>query len=173
MPYKDKEVARNYWRDRRRRLLSHPVNGPALKMAEDRYTRKHRQKRLNEGRCDNCGGNRERTDTKRCNKCLTKHRIASMARWRQLRLQTIEAYGGCCACCGEDETGFLTLDHIHNDGAKERKELGGSGRSILIMARLRREGWPKGRYQILCFNCNCARSAYGICPHMLKEGRLF
>ncbi len=38
------------------------------------------------------------------------------------RDQVFEAYGGYkCNCCGENEPMFLSIDHIDNDGATERK----------------------------------------------------
>ena len=36
--------------------------------------------------------------------------------------QVYEAYGGYkCACCGETEPMFLSIDHIDNNGAEERR----------------------------------------------------
>jgi len=57
-----------------------------------------------------------------------------------------------CAFCGIDDMDVLCLDHINNDGARERrrgKGVYGAG----IYYRLRRTGYPQG-YQILCMNCN-------------------
>jgi hypothetical protein len=43
-------------------------------------------------------------------------------RWRiGIREDVIAAYGGRCACCGEFERDFLTLDHVNNDGAEHRR----------------------------------------------------
>lgn len=76
-------------------------------------------------------------------------------------------YGRICTCCGEDNLKFLTIDHINNDGYKERtiksgKRLGGEN----IFYKIIREGLPADRYRIMCYNCNCGR-AYnnGVCPH--------
>lgn len=88
----------------------------------------------------------------------------------RLRLQFIEAYGGKCSCCGEVEVRFLTMEHINNGGNDERRRYGklnkitGNGTGAII-TRLRREGWPQGRYTVLCWNCNMARAYDGICPH--------
>src|SRR5262252_4538483 len=43
-------------------------------------------------------------------------------RWAQ-RLEMIAAYGGECACCGETEPVFLTLDHVNGDGAAHRRSM--------------------------------------------------
>ena len=83
----------------------------------------------------------------------------------RVRADGIAAYGGACACCGESVDRFLTLDHI--DGrAGEAYRLTGKK----AWARLKRLGWPEG-YQVLCFNCNCAKGAYGTCPHGIEGQR--
>lgn len=82
-----------------------------------------------------------------------------------LRLETIEAYGGRCVCCGEDWPMFLTIDHIDGDGWLEK------GKGWHLYKRLKSQGWPKDKYQLLCFNCN---SAKGQCPdhHALGTAEL-
>ncbi len=70
-----------------------------------------------------------------------------------------------CSCCGEQNIKFLSIDHINNDGAKHRKEIG-TGDAIYR--------WPiknnfPGGYRILCMNCNYGRKMNnGKCPH--EEG---
>ena len=68
----------------------------------------------------------------------------------------------CCRCCGEDKfLIFLTIDHITNrKNTRHRKGLAGSG----LYAYLKKENYPSG-YQVLCVNCNSAKSDSGICPH--------
>ena len=85
---------------------------------------------------------------------------------RMLRLQMIAAYGGCCTCCGEREPTFLTLEHIHGDGKKLRKQYWNS--SLSLYRAIRREGYPKDKYTILCMNCNFARK-WGTCPHQRED----
>jgi hypothetical protein len=73
----------------------------------------------------------------------------------QLREQTLNAYGGQCVACGEIDYDVLTIDHINNDGSKERSRtgkvrLGGS----TLYRKLRKLGFPRDRYQLLCCNCN-------------------
>lgn len=84
-------------------------------------------------------------------------------RYQELRNKVIKEYGGKCSCCGITEPKFLTIDHINNDGAKERKSLGLKGKKMYSF--LVREGFPKGKYQLLCYNCNCTKGFYGKCPH--------
>lgn len=68
-----------------------------------------------------------------------------------------------CNCCGENRYEFLTLDHIYNDGGKERKELNISG-GWNFYRYLKKNNYPPG-YSTLCFNCNSTKGAYGYCPH--------
>ena len=72
------------------------------------------------------------------------------------KVEVFAEYGGKCATCGESRTEFLTIDHIHNDGAEQRKKMGISGGSS-IYAWLKKNGYPKDEFQALCFNCNVAK----------------
>lgn len=84
--------------------------------------------------------------------------------YAKLRLEVLTHYSGGkpkCACCGEEEIKFLTIDHINGGGRKDREE---NGKGTMMYRRLRKTGYPKG-YQVLCYNCNCAKGAYGKCPH--------
>lgn len=77
------------------------------------------------------------------------------------RLFVIQKYGGKCVCCKEKRHQFLTFDHVNNDGAKHRRETGGTKGIIKWIID---NDFPKS-IQILCFNCNTARHYYGKCPH--------
>lgn len=76
-----------------------------------------------------------------------------------------------CECCGEKEINFLCIDHIKNDGNKERQELklrGGS--DFYRFIRNKYNPALERKYQILCFNCNNGkRINKGICPHKNYE----
>lgn len=84
------------------------------------------------------------------------------------RQQCLDAYGKHCQCCGESVSVFLVIDHINDDGAKQRRELFNtrSPSSGAFYAWLRKEGFPDG-YQVLCHNCNYAKQ-YG-CPHQSSQ----
>ena len=48
----------------------------------------------------------------------------------------------------------LTIDHINNDGAKDRSQLhGGKRGGVRFYEILKKNGYPAG-YQVLCANCN-------------------
>lgn len=64
-----------------------------------------------------------------------------------------------CNCCFEKEIKFLAIDHVNDDGAKHRKEVGSN-----IMLWLIKNNYPDG-FQVLCHNCNMAKAFYGVCPH--------
>lgn len=90
----------------------------------------------------------------------------------KLKHQVMDAYGGRCACCGEEELTFLTIDHIDGNGAEHRRKLAeenGGQQVAQAGARtyrwLRDNGFPSG-FQVLCANCNCGKHwNRGICPH--------
>lgn len=73
----------------------------------------------------------------------------------KLRLEMVAAYGGKCLHCEEADPIVLTLDHINDDPEPEYEEAGTSSRGgNWLYGKLKREGWPKERFQLLCFNCN-------------------
>lgn len=110
-------------------------------------------------------------------RCGDKVRELMRARNLSLKLQAYDAYGGrFCACCGESEINFLSLDHINNDGNEERRKYSTKGRNESTAAggssayylRLKNQGYPFG-YQVLCMNCNYGkRMNSGVCPHKTK-----
>lgn len=80
----------------------------------------------------------------------------------RLRLEAIEHYGGVCQCCGEKQIEFLCIDHIGGGGNKHRKIM----TTKSIGEWLYTNKYPKG-FQVLCFNCNSAKSCYEKCPHQI------
>jgi hypothetical protein len=86
----------------------------------------------------------------------------------KLRIDVITHYGNQCACCGEKEFQFLCLDHINGGGRKERMAIHPKCSSQTFYTWIRKNNYPQG-YQILCYNCNCTKSYYGICPHKINN----
>ena len=69
-------------------------------------------------------------------------------------------YGRTCKCCGESNPVFLTIDHINGGGTQHVKnEVKGE-----IYPWIVRHGYPEG-FQVLCYNCNCAKRDKKHCPH--------
>lgn len=87
---------------------------------------------------------------------------ADRARGRALRLETVSAYGGRCECCGETHFEFLGIDHINNDGSAHKRSIGGAS---ALCRWLKKNGFPRAGFRLLCHNCNLARGFYGRCPH--------
>lgn len=73
----------------------------------------------------------------------------------------LAAYGNACKCCGETTPEFLQIDHVNNDGAEHRREVG-TGNAVYWW--LIKNNYPEG-FQVLCANCNYAKEFYGGCPH--------
>ena len=123
----------------------------------------------------NCA-NPARKGKKQCQRCFDKSsawskspegRAAISARNHAIKLEVLEAYGGSCACCGEDATHeFLTIDHVTRyDGTTPR-----SGSQLYRY--LKRNNWPEG-FRVLCYNCNGCLGMRGYCVHSsLKQGGL-
>lgn len=86
---------------------------------------------------------------------------------RKYRSDALEAYGKKCECCGELQEEFLTIDHVHGGGRAHAKEVGAG---TAMFQWLKRNGYPKEDFRVLCYNCNCSLGAKGYCPHeLLKE----
>jgi hypothetical protein len=77
--------------------------------------------------------------------------------------------GPICACCGETNKAFLTLDHVYGDGAQDNR---GGGMSTM-RKRLRKVEANPDRYQILCYNCNCGKRTGLKCPHEYEMEEIF
>jgi hypothetical protein len=88
--------------------------------------------------------------------------VASRA--RKCKSQVFGHYGTRCACCGESNMGFLTIDHIDGCDKETRKR---QGLGSTFYSWLRHNRFPQG-FQTLCYNCNMGRARNGgICPHVL------
>jgi len=80
-----------------------------------------------------------------------KHHIAVHKARVKLRLDMIKDYGGKCIDCGITDVDVLDIDHIKNNGAEHRrKKLYGYN----LYRYLKKRGFPKDDYQLLCRNCN-------------------
>lgn len=127
-----------------------------------RSAKRLRLQRIADGVCVTCGANPV-SQHQKCADCKKKHNALAGDLYRRVKIEAMQAYGGTvCACCGESNVKFLTIDHIFGGGTAQRKQLKGV---CSIYRWLKRNNYPSG-YQVLCYNCNCAR-AYnnGICPH--------
>lgn len=87
----------------------------------------------------------------------TKKRAYGREQNAKLKLAALTRYGKngellCCwEHCQERDIDILTLDHIHNDGAKHRRRISGTGCGYKLYSRLKVLGYPPG-FQTLCAN---------------------
>jgi len=69
--------------------------------------------------------------------------------YRDRRKSMLDTLGNRCVCCGETEEIYLEIDHVFNDGSKDKAP------------SLKKIKENKERYQILCCNCNRAKHKNG------------
>lgn len=92
---------------------------------------------------------------------------------RFVKLKALTNYGinpPECACCGIRDIEFLTLDHVADDGAEQRRKLFGEDRrnSRDFYFWLMRNNYPKDLHlQVLCWNCQWGKRYKG-CPHQFR-----
>jgi len=96
------------------------------------------------------------------NKIIIKERKAKAHQLLKLEIMNYYCNGQIqCACCHEKQIEFLTIDHINNDGQAHRKTL-----TTGFYQWIKNNNFPKG-FQVLCMNCNWAKSLFGKCPHVM------
>ena len=77
-----------------------------------------------------------------------RYRAQSRKAKKKLKDSVFAKYGNKCEGCGFTDIRALTLDHVRNNGAEERKAIGERG----VYRRALEEGHACD-YQILCMNC--------------------
>lgn len=93
----------------------------------------------------------------------------------KLKRETMAAYGGVCAICGESHYECLTIDHSNGDGASFRRGHGyvrddtnkpqSSFTGLKFYSWLKKNGFPQDLgLRVLCWNCNCSIGSYGYSP---------
>lgn len=97
--------------------------------------------------------------------------LATSQRYRRkLKAEVLAHYGNCCAICGSTER--LSIDHVNGDGAKHRKSIGMSDGGDKFYVWLKRQGFPKEGFRVLCVPCNARewqrmsgrKKKYKTCP---------
>ena len=114
------------------------------------YDRRHKERTKQAGVClaKGCNQTVSASNKTYCSVHAEVARRRNRQRLQRAKRETLSHYGNClCACCGESEMEFLSIDHIHGGGRKHRQELGiGS-----IYVWLRQQNFPNG-FQVLCMN---------------------
>lgn len=135
------------------------------------YSRQYRIKNLEE-----CRERERRYYAENRDKRLAYQRTIPKEVWQdknqkfrdKTKYDLYEYYGNKCACCGETEMKFLSIDHVNGGGNKHRKNFCG-GSSIGLMIEIKRRGYPP-EFQLLCMNCNSGKYRNGgVCPHKERD----
>jgi hypothetical protein len=115
-------------------------------------------KRKQLGLCVTCGRESSCDGQVNCEACAAEGREYH----RKNKRACFDHYGRACTCCGvEFDERFLTLDHVNNDGAAHREEI---GKSTLYRWAIKNK-FPDS-LQTHCWNCNLGKGINGgVCPH--------
>ena len=106
-----------------------------------------------------------------CIPCYSKRLYRTRA---LIRLSIFRHYSDgvpACARCKIKDMDVLTLDHINNDGWKDRRG-NGSGGSEQLLRRLWKKQYknnPKESLQVLCMNCNMKKEKERVRARILKS----
>ena len=100
-----------------------------------------------------------------------RERLLANKRNFDLKLRALQAYSvevPYCTCCGTQEISVLTIEHLNNDGGRQRASgVGAGGR---FYQWLKTHGYPKNiGLTVRCFNCNISRRVLGDCYHRLQK----
>lgn len=88
---------------------------------------------------------------------LPENELSYKQKWRIKIWKEAYAFFGPCSC-GQSDLRFLTLSHIHDDGAERRRNGEKYGSDLFI--NFRKLEWSesiKDDFCLECFNCNCSR----------------
>ena len=97
---------------------------------------------------------------------LEQGRILHIINRLRFKCRVFDHYGGKCSCCDEDYIHFLNIDHI-NGRDKNRGDYKLAGEHLYRW--IIKNNYPSD-LQVLCVNCNWAKSIRGQCfHHVLKQ----
>ena len=120
-------------------------------------TKRHVQDKRQRGECVHCSEKAVTgLGTRRpfCEKHRALHKKAVCKNAREVKETLFGHYGGSvCAWpdCGSTDLDVLSLDHINDNGADERRSLAIVGGGQNFYRWLKKQGYPPG-YQVLCMN---------------------
>lgn len=114
------------------------------------------------GRCHSCPKPRAPNSRWYCEDHRNKSNAWNVAKSAKIRNKVLDHYGAFCRCCGENYREFLTVDHVDGKGSEDRRQ-----NKTGIYYRIIKLGFPDD-FQVLCYNCNCAKRNGPCCPHELR-----
>lgn len=187
MPYRDrekqrvqqKEYSRKYYQNpevkvKRRKYARERYHKPRVKERQRTYQKeyiktpkfKERKKAYNKKWSQTPEAKESSRKRGRENYHKPRVKARAQARYQELKNRVHQGFGSRCSCCGVTNPEFLTIDHINRDGKEHRKRVG-SG--IGLYRAIIKEGFPKDKYRLLCWNCNEATRYGRPCPHELER----
>lgn len=89
---------------------------------------------------------------------------------KRIKVEILTYYSNgelACVQCGESRLAALSIDHLNNNGAEEKRRLGGAGLTTYYW--LRRNNFPEG-YQTLCMNCQFVKKEQVFLAGLCEEG---
>ncbi len=94
-----------------------------------------------------------------------KQRLKKREIMADLRERVFQVYGRRCEHCGKTYEKVLTLDHVQNDGAKDRIK-NGIRQNSATTYREAAENYQPAKFQILCIDCNWCKGIHGHLPDL-------
>lgn len=86
------------------------------------------------------------------NKCVGCKKDSKKNQAASAKKQAFEYYGNSCIRCGYDDPRALTIDHVNQDGYKQRNSQGRRLSGTKLYKWLRVNNYPPG-FRTLCMNC--------------------
>lgn len=144
----------------RESLLKRSLRCTTCRKKRTTRAKKRYAQRKSERLCRHCGQKLDQACVI-CVKCSAKSTALARQKRKEIQESVLDAYGRKCNCCGESEKMFLQLDHVNNDGAAHRKQV---GQRMWHWAA--KNEFPDS-LQLLCCNCNQGKQLNGgVCPHL-------
>lgn len=81
--------------------------------------------------------------------------LSNLSHRARLHKRVIQKYGDICSKCGENNIGFLTIEHINGGGQREIREKF-KGENCTFYRYLLKTDKRKD-ITVLCYNCNCTK----------------
>ena len=152
MPYKDPEKRKQYHREYNRKWREKEENLLYQRWYQREYYKKNREKIL-------------AGQTKNRGKAENRYQLRAR-RYHRFKIQALKMYGGeepKCAWCGENRYECLQIDHINDDGYKDRRIAKSSiGGGENFFRWLIKQPHQPDKYQVLCANCNVVKRLRGV-----------
>ncbi len=118
--------------------------------------------------CMNCN-HLARLESLKGTQSTSPHAVVQRRVAKKLHIEVLTGLCGglpYCACCGITDIRLLSVEHLEGGGRKHLTQCGGNH---AVYRAIRREGYPRDKYAVLCHNCNHAWGYYDICPHELER----